>query len=119
MRKILVCDDDEGISEVIKVILEGSGYQVNILNNGKAILKKVASFKPDMILLDIWMPGIDGREITKVLKRDPKSTHIPVVVVSALNDTKKIAKDCGADDFLPKPFDMNNLLHLVQKYTTH
>lgn len=118
MKRILVCDDDEGIAEVMRIMLEGAGYTVNIVNNGKSIQKKVAVFKPDLILLDIWMPGIDGKEITKLLKKEKSSSKIPIIVVSALNDTKKIADDSGADGFLPKPFDMDTLLALAKKYTS-
>lgn len=117
-RKILVCDDDEGIAEVMKVMLEGAGYTVAVVSNGKAIKKRVESYKPDLVLLDVWLPGIDGKEITKILKRDKNLSHVPVVVVSALNDTQKIAKSCGADDFLEKPFDMDTLLNLAKKYTS-
>ena len=118
MKKILVCDDDDGISEVIKVILEGAGYNVGVLNNGRSIQKKITQFKPNLVLLDLWMPGIDGKEITKILKKDKNFSKIPIIVVSALNDTRKIALDCGADDFLSKPFEMNSLLFMVKKYTS-
>lgn len=117
-KKILVCDDDQGISEVMKVMLESDGYLVNVVNNGRAIQKKVKEYKPNLILLDIWMPGIDGKEITKLLKKDKDSLSIPIVVVSALNDTKKISQDCGADGFLSKPFEMSTLLELAKKYTS-
>lgn len=117
MKKVLICDDDEGIIEIIKIMLEEAGYRVLTLSSGKAILKKVADYKPNLILLDIWMPGIGGEEITKILKRDKTTKSIPIIVVSALNDTQRIARDCGADDFLPKPFEMNNLLEMAQKYT--
>jgi len=118
MKKILVCDDDEGIAEVMRIMLEGAGYTVNVLSNGKSIQKKIEIFKPNLIFVDVWMPGIDGKEITKLLKREKSSSKIPIIVVSALNDTRKIAKDCGADGFLEKPFDMNTLLNLAKKYTS-
>ncbi len=113
MKKVLVCDDDDGILEVISIILQEQQYDVQTSVNGKAIIKKVKAFCPDVILLDIWMPGIDGREVTKLLKREPQTAGIPIIVISALNDTEKIAKDCGADDFMTKPFDMDDLLEKV------
>lgn len=118
MKKVLLCDDDEGIVSVMKIMLEMAGYEVAALSSGKAILKKMAFYKPDLVLLDIWMPGIDGKEITRLLKRDKNFKDIPVIMVSALNDTRKIALEIGADGFLPKPFDMSNFLTLVQKYTS-
>lgn len=117
-KKILICDDDEGIVEVMRIILEDNGYQVKTLNNGKAIHKKTLEYSPDIIFLDIWMPGIDGREVTKLLKSDKQTAQLPIVVISALNDTKKIAQEVRADDFLEKPFDMTDLLNMVEKYTS-
>lgn len=116
MKKILVCDDDEGISEVIRIILEGANYQVNSLNSGHAIQKKIQQYEPDVILLDMWMPGIEGKEIIIMLKRSKNLSHIPIIVVSALSNTKDISRKYGADDFLEKPFDTNKLLSLVEKY---
>lgn len=116
MKKILVCDDDEGILEVIKIILEDNKYLVRVLENCKAIYKKVLEYKPDLIFLDIWMPGINGKEVTKILKREPLTSKIPIIIVSALNDTKKIATEIGADGYLEKPFDMDELLGVVKRY---
>lgn len=117
MKKILLCDDDSGIVAVMKIMLETAGYEVATLNNGKAILKKVAFYKPDLLLLDIWMPGIDGKEIAKLLKRDENFKDIPIIVISALNDTQEIASEIGAEGFLTKPFDMNHFLALVERHT--
>lgn len=114
-RRILVCDDDAGVVEVIRIILEEAGHKVKTLNSGKAIQKRVQQYLPDVILLDIWMPGIDGRLVTKLLKNNPNTKHIPIIVISALNDTEKIAKEAGADDFLAKPFEMNHLLTKVKE----
>lgn len=110
-------EDDEGISGVMKIILEENGYNVKLCAAGKAIQKKVIKYSPNLILLDISMPGIDGREVTLLLKRNQDTKSIPIVVVSALNETKKIARDIGADDFLAKPFAMDELITIVKKYT--
>lgn len=118
MKRILVCDDDSGISEVIKIILEQAHYHVTTICNGRAIQKKIKEYQPDVILLDIWMPGISGKEIITLLKRDKQLSHIPIIVISALSDTEKIAQKYGADDFLPKPFEAENLLALVKKYSS-
>lgn len=118
MAKIVVCDDDQAITEMIKIMLEGAGHQVEILSSGKTIQKKLSRYKPDLVLLDIWMPGIGGEEITKLLKRDENAKHIPIVIISALqkNEVKAMVKKTNADDFLPKPFDMNDLIKIVAKY---
>lgn len=117
-KKILICDDDAGIVEVIKIVLEGNNYQVSSTSNGKGILKHVIDSKPDLVLLDLWMPGMDGREILKVLHRDPVTKNLPIVIMSALSDAKSIAEEIGATDCLPKPFDISVLLGIVKKYTT-
>lgn len=113
--KILVCDDDPGILEVIKIILEENNFEVYTTSTGKGIQKTIASFKPDMLFLDIWMPGIDGKEITTILKRDPALKKLPVIIISALNDIQDIAAKVGADDFLSKPFTIAALLKVVEK----
>lgn len=116
-KKILVCDDDQGILEVIKIVLEKEGFEVKLLANGRGIQKIIKDYKPDLILLDIWMPGVDGEEITKILKKTEETSKIPIVVISALNTTEKIAQESGADDFLEKPFDISDLVKIVKKYT--
>ncbi len=112
----MVVEDDEGISGVMKIILEEDGYNVQLLTAGKAIQKRVINYSPNLILLDISMPGIDGREVTLLLKRNQDTKSIPIVVVSALNETEKIARDIGADDFLAKPFAMDALLAMAKKH---
>ena len=113
--KILVCDDDGGIQEVIKIILEENNFEVITVSTGKGIQKLIETHKPDMLFLDIWMPGMDGKEVTKILKRDPKTRDMPIVIISALNDTKDIAEKVGADAFLSKPFTITDLLEVVEK----
>src|SRR5689334_12889493 len=98
MKKILVCDDDEGILDIVSIILENKGYEVKIINTGKGIEKKVLQYKPDLILLDLWLAGMDGKEISKILKRDTRTKKIPIIIVSALTETQKISQEIGADD---------------------
>ncbi len=116
-KKILVCDDDEGILEIIKIMLGESGYDVKTVNTGKGIEKKIEEYQPDLILLDLWLAGMDGREIIKVVRRNNSLKGIPVVIISALNDTEKISEEIHADGFLAKPFDMEQLLQTAKKYT--
>jgi CheY-like chemotaxis protein len=71
---------------------------------------------PDLLLLDIWMSGMDGKEICKHLKSQEVTKHIPIIMISANKDTQKIAFECGADDFIAKPFQMKNLLQKVAQY---
>lgn len=116
-KKILICDDDLGILEVMKIILEEEGFKVKTLESAKGIIKKISEFKPDLLFLDIWMPGMEGRETVKLLKRDSTTSSLPIVIISALNDTKKIAESTGANGFLAKPFTMRDLITIARKYT--
>lgn len=118
MNKILVCDDDQAITEMMTIMLETNGYEVKILPSGKAIQRLVKEYLPDLILLDIWMPGIGGEEATKLLKRDLDIKSIPIIIISALqkDEVKAMAKKIGADSFLSKPFDMDDLLKIVAKH---
>ncbi len=114
-KKILVAGDDPAILEVITLMLEDDGYDVTTSVNGETV-EKVHGILPDLILLDIWMSGMDGRDICKYLRNHTKTKHMPIVMISANRDAEAIAIDAGANDFLAKPFDMYKLLAMVKKY---
>lgn len=116
----MVCEDNESIATVIRIMLENSGFEVITLASGRGILKKVAFLRPDLILLDLWLPGIDGEGITAILKKSPLTKHIPIVIVSALHKSEivRITKKVKADSCLSKPFSMNALLDVVNRYTS-
>lgn len=116
-KRILVVDDDLAILEVIKIILDEKGYEVATATDSVSLYDEIKDKKPDLILLDIWMSGQDGQEITKFLKANGDTCNIPIVMISANNEGLKMAKDSGADDFLAKPFDIEDLLSKVDKYT--
>src|SRR6185436_14790877 len=98
-KKILVCDDNVDIYDVLKIILEGGGYEVKVLNEGKNIVKEIKKYHPNLLLLDIMLPGIDGKEISLMLKSDEHTKELPILVISALNNPKQVAKEAGADGF--------------------
>lgn len=114
-RTVLICEDDEGITELTQVILEGKGYKVVALNDSTNIFARIEEAKPDLVLLDLWMPGLSGEEVTRRLKADPLTNHIPAIIISANRDTEQIAARAGADAFLAKPFDIADLEDLVEK----
>lgn len=115
-KKILVADDDPAILEVIRLILEDEGFEVKTAVDGEAIYKMEKDY-PDVLLLDIWMSGMDGRDICTHVKKQELTKNIPIIMVSANRDTEKIAREAGADDFLTKPFEMDELVAVVKKYT--
>lgn len=117
-KKIFVIEDDPGIIEVVTIILEDYGYRVVTAMNGEELEKALTKHIPDLILMDIWLGGERGEELTSKLKGNGKTKHIPIIVISANNETKKIASLAGADDFLLKPFDITDLIEIVEKYLT-
>lgn len=114
-KKILLADDDPAIVDSMQLMLEMVGYQVETTVDGETVLKMQEEL-PDLLLLDIWMSGQDGREICKHLKSKKDTQNIPIIMISANKDTAQIAKESGANDFLAKPFEMNDLLAKVEKY---
>jgi CheY-like chemotaxis protein len=114
-KKIMVVDDNPGILDAIGIMLEFEGYQVQGELNGDMLLTMENEF-PDLLLLDIWMSGTDGRDICKHLKQKQNTRNIPIVLVSASKDIEHSAMEAGADDFLAKPFEMDDLLEKIKKY---
>jgi DNA-binding response OmpR family regulator len=110
-RRILVVEDDEGSRELVTSILTDAGYEVEAAEDGIAALARVPAVRPDLVLLDLMMPGLDGYEVCRRLKREPRTGHIPVIVVTAMGKAANMdtALASGADDFVPKPIEPANL----------
>ena len=115
-KKILIADDDPAIVDALRLILEEFGYKVITTYDGQKIYRMMKN-GPDLLLLDIWMSGEDGRKICKYLKREKLTKNIPIIMISASHDIKKSATEAGADDFLAKPFDMHELITKIEKLT--
>lgn len=96
-------------------MLEEAGYDVQITEDG-AVAQNIHAPLPDLMLLDIWMSGMNGKDICKGLKSSAKTKHIPVILVSATKNIEQIAHDAGADDYISKPFQMDNLLAVVARH---
>jgi DNA-binding response OmpR family regulator len=114
-NRILVIDDDSGILEVVKIILEDHGFEVIILNNAMSWEDSIKEAKPDLILLDLWMPGIDGGELCTKIKKMEGFKKIPLIMLSASAYTEKVSTTCGANDYLTKPFELSDLLDVVKR----
>src|SRR5258708_1095081 len=115
-KKKLLEEDDKGIVDVVKIMLENEGYDIFTADQSKTVHETIAQHKPDMILMDIWLFGEDGGKIAKSLKAKEHTKDIPLVLMSANNATEKITKEVGANDFLLKPFNIDDLLYIVRKY---
>ena len=110
--KILIVDDETGARTALEALLRREGYEVRDASSGERALEECATFRPDLILLDILMPGINGFEVCRRIKATPETRLTPVVLITGLSDPDdRIAGiNAGADDFLSKPLDVNELL---------
>ena len=117
MIKVLIADDDLDILEAVEMILVTKGFEVAKIGNGHKVIDSVKQFKPHVILLDINISDIDGREICKELKRpDSPYKDIPIVLFSAMHNLKDTYSECLASDFIGKPFDSNELVNKLKKH---
>ena len=114
--RVLVVDDDKGIREFVRTVLADEGYDVTEATDGQEALDRVAQRRPDVILLDMRMPVMDGWEFARTYRERP-GPHAPIVIVTAALDVAKDAKEIGADGFLAKPFQLDDLLQLVQQHS--
>ena len=115
-KKILVVDDDESILEAVSLVLREEGYNVATNMKSESVYQEVESFKPNAIILDVLLSGNDGRTICKNLKADEKTKDIPIIMVSAHPSAEEGIQKYGADDFLAKPFQLEDLLEKVEKF---
>lgn len=116
-KKILAVDDDTDMLFFLKSILELHGYEVKTLSKGENVFNTVSAFKPDLILLDLMLAGLDGSIICSALKTMPETKHIPVIFISGHYQAAASVynNDAGApDDFLLKPFDTKSLIAKVE-----
>ena len=108
-EKILVVDDDANICELLRLYLTKEGYQVTVANDGEEGLEKFNAVKPDMVLLDVMMPRMDGLEVCRRIR---KAGNTPVMMLTAKGETfdKVLGLELGADDYMVKPIDMDEML---------
>jgi two-component system response regulator MtrA len=104
MTRILVVDDDLDLAEQLGIVLKLAGYETDVVNRGDQVMSVFAAQMPDLVLLDVMLPGLNGVEVCRLIRE--KST-IPIVMMSAKNDTEDVVKglEAGADDYIDKPFD--------------
>ncbi|MHC1719446.1 MAG: response regulator [Clostridiaceae bacterium] len=111
--KVLIVDDDENICEVIKMYLENSGYDTKVCHNGKEAQEAYLKYKPDLVLLDIMIPNIDGIDVLKWIR---KQSETPVIMLTAKGETfdKVLGLELGADDYIVKPFEPKEMVARVK-----
>jgi DNA-binding response OmpR family regulator len=117
VKKVLIVDDEVEFAAMVKMRLEANGYAVDTASNGEDCLRKVAAGSPNLILLDVMMPGMDGFQTLWKLRETPGSESIPVVMLTARGESKSIlkAQDYSVTDYLIKPCDSEELLRVVRR----
>ena len=116
MKKILVVDDNEDILQIMKLFLNSKGFTVLTEPNGRETYNQVDNYQPDLIILDVFLGNSDGRQICNELKNDDRTKNIPIIIFSANAKPEEVMRACKADDFLSKPFELNDLLAVVNEY---
>ena len=114
-RKIIIFDDDEDILSICSYILEEQGWEVHTFTNCNSIEERVLQFSPDVILMDNWIPDEGGIMATQTLKKNELLKGIPVVYFSANSDIQLLADHAGAESYLAKPFDLEDLERVINK----
>jgi len=117
-KLILVVEDQEDNRRILRDLLTSADYQLIEAENGVEALAAAAKDRPDLILMDIQLPVMDGYEATRRFKADPASAAIPIIAVTsyALSGDEAKARDAGCDDFVPKPYSPRQLLAKIRKY---
>jgi DNA-binding response OmpR family regulator len=116
MKRVLIVDDDQAILEAMQLAIEDGGYRVETIADGNLAVSKAKEFKPHIILLDLLLSGKDGSEIIALLRETPATKSIPVILLSAHPTASQTAKQSGANGFLAKPFDVDELLNMVEAH---
>lgn len=116
-KKIIICDDDHGIANMLEMLLEFTGdYSVESETDSLHIHDRLMEEKPDLLMVDLWMPVVSGDQVIKRVRETRELAYLPIIAISASPDGEKIALDAGADLFIAKPFDMDDLLGKLDHY---
>jgi len=117
-KKVFIFDDNTDILELCTFILEDAGYEIKTSSTSNNIIDQVSAYIPDIIFMDNWLPDVGGIEATRELKAHDTLKHIPVIYFSANNDVMLLADQAGADGYLSKPFDIQELENIILKHLT-
>lgn len=113
---ILVVEDDPQVARLISLVLQRNGYESNVVSDGESALDCARERRPVMIFADLTIKGMGGETLCSTLKSSPETEGIPYVIVSGDRDIAEKARVCGADDYMGKPFEFDDLIRLVNKY---
>jgi len=118
MAVILIVEDDPHVARLIGLVLQRGGHTSEVVADGEAAVERARALRPAIIFADLGLKGLSGEALCTTLKNDDATRMIPYVIVSGDRDLAEKARDCGADDYMGKPFEFDNLLKLVNKYAT-
>lgn len=113
--KILVVDDDRAIGQMMQMLLEMNGYEVVVSEEPGKTEENIVAYGTDLVLLDMLISGVNGTDVCARLRGDKSMDSVSILMMSALHDAGKRCKAAGADDFIAKPFEMNELLQKINK----
>ena len=113
---ILIVEDDPQVARLISLILRRAGRDCEVVSDGQTALRRARELKPSMIFADLTIRGMAGDQLCSALKSDHETCEIPYVVLSGDRDLAQKARQCGADDYMGKPFEFPDLIRLVDKY---
>lgn len=117
MSVILIVEDDAHVARLISLVLERNGFEAEVIANGNAALERARATKPSVIFADLTIQGLGGEALCSALKGHSETRNIPYIVLSGDRDIAEKARHCGADDYMGKPFEFEELIRLVRKYT--
>ncbi|SEA75290.1 response regulator [Pedobacter hartonius] len=115
-KLIQIIEDDEAIRDVIEYLLQQSDYEVTVAANAREFKINLFNTLPDLLLMDVRLPDGNGLQLCRKLKQNIDTRHIPVIIMSAHATAKESSKEALADDFIAKPFDLDDLLKLIEKH---
>ena len=119
-ESILVVEDNDDLSLLFKLVLESAGYQVATVDNGRAALTQVEKLQPQLIVMDIMMPGINGLQVARKIKEKPDYQSLPILLVSAIDRLRDEGlRSSRANDIIYKPFDLDHLIAKVDELTSN
>ncbi|MDQ8003452.1 MAG: response regulator [Pedobacter sp.] len=113
-KKLMICDDDIAILEMVEIIMEDTSFVVSTEVDSRKLVKRLHEENIELLLLDLWMPVLSGEDILKTIRTDPALNKLKVMVMSAGRDAQTVAMDAGANNFIAKPFDIEDLIEQLE-----
>ena len=116
-KSILIIDDDRDVQSILRNSLESAGYKISVAENGAEAAASLKQSKPDLIILDIFLPDTDGYELCASLRKAPATSATPILLLSGMGEVEPELRgqDCGASGYIAKPFEVAQLLDRIQK----